>query len=260
MTSAVFTDSGRSVVTASADGTTRTWDAEVQPQLGVLARLAAPISDVRFERDGLRVVAGDGRAHVLDPATGKERSAGPAERPPETVAGPGDRTATIEGDTVVVRTPDGSVRLEGHGERVNSAAFSSDGARLVTASSDREARIWNLESGEPLVLLGHFGPVQDARFSADGRWVVTAGPGRAGLWDASNGRLVAFLGGHKGALDVGGVRRDRPHDRDGRRRRDRAHVSLRDLRRLRAPVELARRRLEATGRELTPDESARYLG
>jgi hypothetical protein len=40
--------------------------------------------------------------------------------------------------------------LSGHGNQVVSAAFSSDGARIVTASLDHTARIWQLD---PLVLL-----------------------------------------------------------------------------------------------------------
>ena len=34
-------------------------------------------------------------------------------------------------------------KLRGHEKVVQSAAFSPDGARIVTASSDRTARIWN---------------------------------------------------------------------------------------------------------------------
>ncbi len=34
--------------------------------------------------------------------------------------------------------------LQGHEDRVRSAAFSPDGAEVVTASSDRTARIWRV--------------------------------------------------------------------------------------------------------------------
>ncbi len=37
-----------------------------------------------------------------------------------------------------------------------SAAFSPDGKRIVTASWDKTARVWNADgTGEPLVLRGH---------------------------------------------------------------------------------------------------------
>ena len=58
---------------------------------------------------------------------------------------------------------------------VNTAAWSPDGTRVVTASSDDTARIWNADgSGQPIVLEGHNGVVETAAWSPDGTRVVTA--------------------------------------------------------------------------------------
>jgi hypothetical protein len=43
--------------------------------------------------------------------------------------------------------------LSGHQECVNSAAFSPDGRRIVTASEDGTARIWNAATGKEIVAL-----------------------------------------------------------------------------------------------------------
>jgi WD40 repeat protein len=260
VTSAAFTGTGRSVVTASADETARVWDALVQPELALLASLPAPVTEVRFAADELRAVAGDRRAHVLDPVTGAELGSETAVSRPSTVSGPDGATATIRGNTVVVRTSQGTKVLEGHGDRVTSASFSPDGNLLVTASRDREARIWDVATGKSLLVLqGHFGPVQDAQFSPDGRWIVTAGPGRAGLWDARTGAQVSLLRGHKGMLtsasfDPSG-RTIVTGGEDGTVRTYRCELCgpLDEL------VELAERRLAATGRKLTADERQRYL-
>ena len=67
------------------------------------------------------------------------------------------------------------MRLRGHIGNVNSAAFSPDGERVVTASDDRTARIWDAESGAELMRLrGHERIVNSASFSHDGERVVTA--------------------------------------------------------------------------------------
>ena len=57
-----------------------------------------------------------------------------------------------------------------------SAAFSPDGKRVVTASSDHTARVWDLSGPRPVatVLEGHTDTVLSAAFSPDGKRVVTA--------------------------------------------------------------------------------------
>ena len=82
---------------------------------------------------------------------------------------------------------------------MNSAVFSPDGSRMVTASIDRTARIWDASSGaEVSVLRGHEGPVNSAVFSPDGSRIVTASNDRtARIWDASSGAEVTVLRGHR---------------------------------------------------------------
>src|SRR6516225_4546028 len=65
--------------------------------------------------------------------------------------------------------------LGGHASPVTSAAFSPDGSRIVTASEDKTARIWDAVSGKEIaVLRGHLTPVRSAVFSLDGSRIVTA--------------------------------------------------------------------------------------
>jgi dipeptidyl aminopeptidase/acylaminoacyl peptidase len=84
--------------------------------------------------------------------------------------------------------------LRGHENRVFSAAFSPDGARIVTASWDNTARIWDATVKEIAVLRGHErfangSPIaydkSTAAFSPDGRRIVTAlADNTARIWDA----------------------------------------------------------------------------
>jgi dipeptidyl aminopeptidase/acylaminoacyl peptidase len=69
---------------------------------------------------------------------------------------------------------------------VVSAAFSPDGKRIVTASWDKTARVWDAESMKPIgePLKGHEGEVVSAAFSPDGKRIVTASADMtARIWD-----------------------------------------------------------------------------
>ena len=57
-----------------------------------------------------------------------------------------------------------------------SAAFSPDGKRIVTASWDKTARLWDAETGQQIgaPLVGHDEHVHSAAFSPDGKRIVTA--------------------------------------------------------------------------------------
>ena len=65
--------------------------------------------------------------------------------------------------------------LRGHEGPVRSAVFSADGARVLTASEDRTARLWEAATGKDFaVLRGHEGRVVSALFSPDGARVLPA--------------------------------------------------------------------------------------
>lgn len=118
--------------------------------------------------------------------------------------------------------------LFGHEEGVNAASWSPDGRYLVSASDDRTARIWDVESGQTLLTLGrarsatsafnahgiavdagdaaaaalehddgHTGFVFDAHFNPQGSLVVTASFDESvRFWDVRTGRPVALLAAH----------------------------------------------------------------
>src|SRR5262249_14923230 len=71
-------------------------------------------------------------------------------------------------------TRGGLFPLFGHTGEVSCGAFSPDGARIVTASADRTAKVWDARTGTPaLGLKGHTGGVWSAAFSPDGARIVT---------------------------------------------------------------------------------------
>jgi WD40 repeat protein len=113
-----------------------------------------------------------------------------------------DGTYTVEADSALrqalahpfLRT------LRGHTDGVNHAAFSPDGTRIVTASNDGTARLWNLEGRLLATLTGHTDVVHHAAFNPDRRHIVTTSDdGTARLWDM-RGQPLATLTGHTGSV------------------------------------------------------------
>src|SRR5262249_20698225 len=89
-----------------------------------------------------------------------------------------------------------------HQDSVASAAFSPDGTRVVTASYDRTARIWDAATGQPVSPpLQHQDPVADAAFSPDGTQIVTSG-GPACVWDAVSGKPLSAPFQHRSGCDA----------------------------------------------------------
>ena len=85
-----------------------------------------------------------------------------------------------------------------HTGDINRACFSPDGKRVLTASDDGTATLWDVESGDSLFTLhGHTDGISYASFASDGKRIVTASnDDTAILWDAENGDSLFTLRGH----------------------------------------------------------------
>jgi WD40 repeat protein len=92
-----------------------------------------------------------------------------------------------------------AVLLNTPGVVVHRARYSPDGRRIVTASEDHTARVWDAETGRLLIELKgqHQQAVHSASYSSDGRRIVTASEDHtAQVWDADTGRSLTTLKGH----------------------------------------------------------------
>jgi WD40 repeat protein len=205
--SATFSLDGSRVVTTSSDNTARVWDAGTGKEIALFPGLNAA-----FGPDGTRVVVSEGKlVRVWDASTGKEiaRLEGHTDRVTSATFSPdGTRVVTASQDRTArvwgAATGKEIARLEGHcpgppwmyvseGCAVTSAAFRPDGARVVTASNDDTARVWDAETGKELVQLkpycGTLGcSVMSAAFSPDGRRVVVFEGKAVRVWDAATGK------------------------------------------------------------------------
>jgi WD domain, G-beta repeat len=75
---------------------------------------------------------------------------------------------------------------------VRFAAFSVDGARVLTATGERTARLWDSATGEEVrSFQGHTDVVTGVAFSPDGLRVLTQSLDKtARIWDAATGKQV----------------------------------------------------------------------
>ena len=94
--------------------------------------------------------------------------------------------------------------------RILYVDFSPDGQFLVTAGSDRTARVWDTRKWQVIRILRHRGPIHYVAFSHDGKRMVTVGlDQKIKVWETSNWQKVEelhlehgmdgrFLGGYRG--------------------------------------------------------------
>jgi WD40 repeat protein len=80
---------------------------------------------------------------------------------------------------------------------IERISYSADGRLLASASQDRTARIWDVETLRSLAVLHHGSTVYAVAFSPDRRRLATgAADGIIRLWDVATGTQVADLRGH----------------------------------------------------------------
>jgi WD40 repeat protein len=81
-------------------------------------------------------------------------------------------------------------------------AFSPDGGRVVSASNDNTARIWDLKTGASVgPVLRHAYRVASAAFSPDGGLIVTAsGDSTAQIWNSRTGQPIGLALRHTGPV------------------------------------------------------------
>ena len=88
--------------------------------------------------------------------------------------------------------------LQGHSGLVIGVAVTPDGRRVVSASSDKTLKVWDLESGQELqTLQGHSNSVEAVAVTPDGRRAVSASDDTTlKVWDLENGQELGTLQGH----------------------------------------------------------------
>ena len=191
---------GARIVTAGADRTARIWRISDGSQLQTIP-LEAPAFAVRWSPNGERILIGtEGhRASLRDAATGAEISA------IELGTGVGldvqfspDReramvTPAQSSKAPVLSVRDGALLFEAtHAIHVLGAAWSPDGATLVTGAADGSVRAWDATGRLLISIQGADNAIVGLAVSPDGHILATGGEdGIVRLWDLATGRRLA---------------------------------------------------------------------
>ena len=234
--SCACSNDGRLLASGSEDGTARVWDATTGALVRVLeghgkrtgfqqrGGFGALVSAVAFSPDGASLATGcrDNLVRVFDLGTGKIqlqlKGHGAYVSSVEFNVDGGRLVSGSYDETAVVwNAGTGKKRMalldkkSGHRKTndivhyVHHASYDRRGDRVVCASRDGLARIWDGHwdggggsTGRLLLTLkGHEAAVLCAKFFVDGRRVVTASQDKsARTWDAKTGDQLAVLLGH----------------------------------------------------------------
>ena len=226
-----FRPDGLAVATVGGDGALRLWNVGSGALLAEARAHTRPATDLAFTPDGSQIVTGglDGLIAVWTYDHGTSglkqlRSGGNAQlevgqggfdltvHPSVGVAtvdfSPDGTLLAIGGDsgTVLIRrypSLDLVRTLRGHTQSLTRAGFSPDGTRLVTASLDGSARVWDVSTGKALhVFRGPYPRgVLAAAFSPDGRVVaVGSRDHHVDVWDAVTGAKLGSLPDQPGGM------------------------------------------------------------
>ena len=255
---------GGLVVTASGDGTARTWAANGRPIQVLRGHTGAVVAAEFAGRDVVVTAGADGTIRTWDPGTTVELDAGARSRRRRrrrsAPRAPGEPRRRRSSSVIRLRTPDGErdcsavTRISSTPSRSAPTGGSWCPRAETTTSSSGTSRAARSCIASPRHSRG---PSPDARFSPDGRWIVTAGPRSARLWNVADGRDLMYLYGPKPLAHGGGVRARLAHDRHARGERRRPALRLRALRRARRAERAGAMRAsrERVGRSRPPSES-----
>jgi WD40 repeat protein len=157
---ASFSPDGKTIASASADGTVKLWN--LDGSLALSLTHGASVRDVSFSPDG-KMIATAGK----------------------------DKTAKLwNSDGQLLRT------LSGHTDGLWGVSFSPDGKLLASASDDRTVKLWKTDGELLRTFPKQSAFLSRVSFSPDGKTIATAGGDKTvKLWEL-DGSLIKTLKGH----------------------------------------------------------------
>ena len=100
--------------------------------------------------------------------------------------------------------------LQGHTDSINAVTVMADGSRVISASSDKTLKVWDLETGQELqTLKGHTNLVRAVVVMPDGSRAISASHDKTlKVWDMETGEKLQTLQGHTDSVYAVAVMHD----------------------------------------------------
>jgi WD40 repeat protein len=209
VTACAISPDGTWLLSASADGTLKIWDAASGELRHTLGDRLGWVTACAISSDGTWLLSAGVTLDVWDAASGRLcNTISTAFSYHSSVVhacaispdGTWLLSASADHTLIIWDTPSGMPRctLVGHTKSVNACAISPDGTWLLSASDDGTLKIWDATSGQLRhTLTGHADPVHACAISPDGTWLLSASDdGTLKIWDTMSGELRHTLTGH----------------------------------------------------------------
>jgi len=180
---------GERLATASEDKTARIWDAGGTAAAVVLAGHHGPLRTLAWSPDGQYVVttSGDQTARLWETAHGGQLESFDAST--AAFSPDGQWLLTVQGPLAQVWRVHGKGKpklLKGHEGPILTALWSPDSQKILTASEDKTARVWEVTGTAPPRKLSHSGKVTLAAWSPQGDRLATAAGRTVHVWKTAS--------------------------------------------------------------------------
>ncbi|MEA5568726.1 WD40 repeat domain-containing protein [Anabaena sp. UHCC 0399] len=205
--SVVITDSGRTLVSASADQTIKVWNLDTKEIISTLTGHTDTVRAIALSADGQTLASGSGdqTIKVWNFQTFElMRTINANSGPVWSVA------ISDDGQILVSGNEDGSIKIwnlytdkllhtmNGHEGRVFSVAISPDGKTFATGGLDKTIKVWELRTGKLICAIAkHDDAVRSVIFSSDGKTLASASWDKTiKIWNWQTSELLHTLVGH----------------------------------------------------------------
>jgi WD40 repeat protein len=215
--SMAYSPDGRTLLSGSQDGTVKLWDLATYKERARFEFSGLRISAVDFSPDGKLILANPkrwlaGSLKVWDVGSGKlvhdlHSPVSPSHclfsRDGKMIVVAGGvyfNRKGLQGNPICrVNLATGAQRrlMVGHKQEIGYLAAAPDGLLIVSGSSDRTARVWDVEKGKELASFKQRGWIYGLAFSPDSRTLATSAGKDISLYDLTRWRKKATLRGHE---------------------------------------------------------------